>query len=178
MSSNKTFSSSHAGSSLVIGIDPGSRCTGYGVIKLDERGFEPIDFGTVRPPPSKSYPDRCRIIFEGIGALLDRYQPIAFAIETQYMDKNVESAIKLGMARGVAVLAASLREIPVFEYAPARAKRAVVGRGRASKIQVQKMVQHLLGLRTIPEPDDAADALALAICHAHQRRNDVRIYTR
>ena len=108
---------------------------------------------------------RYRIIFRSIETLLDRHQPEAVAVETQYIHKNPQSGIKLGMARGVVVLAAALREIPVFEYAPSRAKRAVVGNGKASKVQVQSMVQLLLSLPELPEPEDAADALALAICH-------------
>jgi crossover junction endodeoxyribonuclease RuvC len=98
---------------------------------------------------------------------MEKYQPDAVAIETQFVYKNVQSAMKLGMARAMGLLAAARRQIPIFEYAPTKAKLAVVGNGGASKMQVQKMIQLLLRLPTLPEPEDAADALALAICHAH-----------
>ncbi len=150
----------------ILGIDPGTILTGYGIVEIDEkRQFRAVDYGCVRPPPSKPLTVRYKIIFQAIEELLDCHQPHAIVVETQYIHKNPQSGIKLGMARGVAILAAALREIPVFEYAPTRAKRAVVGKGNASKKQVQAMVQHLLALPTLPTPEDAADALALAICH-------------
>ncbi len=152
--------------SLILGVDPGTRVTGYGLVRVDHT-FTAIDFGCIRPPASLPLTQRYRILFEGITQLLERYHPSALAVETQYIDKNVQSGIKLGMARGVIILAATLQEIPVFEYAPTRAKRAVSGRGNASKAQVQGMIQCLLSLAALPEPEDAADALALAICHAH-----------
>lgn len=151
---------------LILGIDPGTRLTGYGLITLESgRRFSVVDFGCIRPPPTLPLTTRYRIIFEELEKLLDEYSPEAVAVETQYIHKNPQSGLKLGMARGVALLAASLRDIPVYEYAPSRAKQAVVGSGRASKLQVQAMVQRLLSLKCIPEPEDAADALALAICH-------------
>jgi crossover junction endodeoxyribonuclease RuvC len=151
----------------ILGIDPGTLHTGYGIVAIDERRrFSVLDYGSISPPSSKPLTERYRIIFQAINTLLEEYAPEAVAVETQYIHKNPQSGIKLGMARGVAVLAAALREIPVFEYAPARAKRAVVGNGNASKAQVQGMVQILLSLPQPPQPEDAADALALAICHA------------
>lgn len=157
--------------SIIMGIDPGTCVTGYGIILVESnRCFKVIDYGCIRPPQKEEAPKRYRIIFESISVLLEEYKPMAFAIETQFIDKNPQSGIKLGMARGVAVLAASLREIPVFEYAPSRVKQAVVGKGRAGKEQVQWMMQKLLGLTSLPEPQDAADALALAVCHAHTCR--------
>lgn len=150
----------------ILAIDPGTTITGYGII--EEEGL--VDYGCIRPPASKPLHERYAIIHRAILALIDRFSPSAFVIETQYVSKNVSSAMKLGQARGVAVLAATLREIPIFEYAPSQAKKAVVGNGAASKKQVQTMVAHLLKLKKIPEPEDAADALALAICHSHERR--------
>lgn len=150
----------------ILGIDPGTLLTGYGIIEIDEkRQFKAIDYGCVRPPATLPLTARYKIIFQAVAELLDRYAPEAIAVETQYIHKNPQSGLKLGMARGVAVLAGALREIPIFEYAPSRAKRAVVGNGNASKIQVQAMVQRLLALPSLPIPEDAADALALAICH-------------
>jgi crossover junction endodeoxyribonuclease RuvC len=153
-------------SRTILGIDPGTLLTGYGIILVDEkRCFSAVDYGCIRPPASEPLTTRYKIIFHALEVLLDRYTPEAVAVETQYIHRNPQSGIKLGMARGVAILAAALREIPVFEYAPSRAKRAVVGNGKASKVQVQAMVQMLLSLPERPWPEDAADALALAICH-------------
>ncbi len=151
----------------ILGIDPGTRITGYGIIQTTPAAFKPIDFGCIRPPTNLSMPERYLALFNGLEALLEKYKPGAVAVETQFVYKNVQSAIKLGMARGVLMLAASKRGIPIFEYAPKKAKLAVVGTGAASKTQVQKMVQLLLRLPTLPHPEDAADALALAICHAN-----------
>lgn len=110
------------------------------------------------------------IIFEGLEELLEKFQPNVLVVETQFVKHNVQSAMKLGMARGIIILAAKRRKIPVFEYTPMRAKRAVVGNGRASKQQVQSMVQKLLNLQHPPTPEDAADALSLAFCHAQSMR--------
>jgi len=156
---------------MILGLDPGTRITGYGIIIQNEkRELIPIDFGTIRPPAKKPLNDRYRIIFELVSTLIDKYSPEEVAVETQYIHKNPQSGIKLGMARAAVILPALLQGIPVFEYAPTRVKRAVVGRGGASKEQVQKMVQHLLGLAKWPTPEDAADALALAICHTHVKK--------
>lgn len=154
---------------LIIGIDPGTRITGYGVIKTGNRPqLEPIDFGCIRPPPHLDPPARYLALFESLELLLEKYAPNAVAVETQFVYKNVQSAMKLGMARGVVLIAAAKRKIPIHEYAPKEAKLAVVGNGAASKEQVQKMIQLLLKLPTLPEPEDAADALALAICLANR----------
>ncbi len=151
---------------VILGIDPGTRSTGYGIISLNEtRQFSVIDYGCIRPPGAESLSIRYKIIFNSLQRLLDLHAPEAVAVETQYIHRNPQSYIKLGMARGITLLAAALHEIPIFEYAPARAKKAVVGNGNASKVQVQAMVQRLLSLPEPPYPEDAADALALAICH-------------
>ncbi len=152
---------------IIIGIDPGTRVTGYGIIKAIGNLYTAIDYGCIRPPESKKLSERYLIIATALGNILESYRPHALAVETQYVAKNVQSAIKLGMARGIAIVAAKQRQVAVYEYTPSRAKKAVAGRGNATKHQVQTMVQLLLSLQSIPEPDDAADALALAICHAH-----------
>ena len=152
---------------LILGIDPGTRITGYGVIKTDLRSFEAIDFGCIRPSQKLSLHQRYKEIYEGVYHLLERYPIEAVAIESQFVSRNVQSALKLGMAKGVALLAATMREIPIFEYAPRKAKMAVVGNGAASKGQVQRMIQTLLNLDSLPTPEDAADALSLAIAHAN-----------
>jgi len=153
---------------IILGIDPGTRITGYGVIRRGERELEPLDFGCIRPPANLELPERYKIIFEGVERLLEKFCPGAMAIESQFVMKNVQSALKLGMAKGMVLLAAARYKIPLFEYTPKKAKLAVVGNGGANKWQVQKMVQNLLRLPKLPEPEDAADALALAICCAHQ----------
>lgn len=154
---------------IILGIDPGTRVTGYGVIQTDGRAHVALDYGTIRPSQNRSPHERYLQIFEGIELLITKYQPTAVAVELQFVHKNPQSAMKLGMARAVATLAASRQKIPVFEYAPKKAKLSIVGTGSASKEQVQKMIQLLLKLRELPKPEDAADALALALCHAHQQ---------
>ncbi len=155
---------------IIIGIDPGTVVTGYGIIKIEGNTLTLIDFGCIRPPAAKKITDRYLIISNGVDELLERHEPDVLVVETQYVHKNVQSALKLGMARGIVLVAAKRRGLIVYEYAPTKAKRAVVGNGRASKYQVQRMVQHLLNLDTPPHPEDAADALALALCHAHACR--------
>lgn len=154
---------------IIIGIDPGTIVTGYGIIQLDNRP-KPLDFGAIRPPAKAALSRRYLIIFRAIEELLEKYQPDVLVVESQFLHKNVLSAMKLGMARAMAILAAEMREIPIFEYTPTKAKLAVTGNGASSKEEVQKMIQLLLSLPTPPEPHDAADALALAICHAHNLR--------
>lgn len=155
---------------IIIGIDPGTVVTGYGVIKVNPDGsYEVIDYGCIRPPAGL-LTDRYLFIFNGVEELVEKYAPQILVVETQFVNRNVQSAIKLGMARGVTIIAAKRRGVAVFEYAPTKAKLAVVGNGKASKHQVQVMVQLLLKLRE-PPPEDAADALALAICHANSLRH-------
>lgn len=152
---------------IILGIDPGTRITGYGIIDYHPHRTEALDFGCIRPPLSATSSKKYLIIFEGIKALIDQFKPEAVAVEGQFVHKNALSALKLGMARGMAILAAEMAGIPIFEYAPTKAKKAVVGHGSASKEQVQRMIQTLLNLSDPPTPEDAADALALALCHAH-----------
>lgn len=155
---------------IIIGIDPGTVVTGYGIILVEGSSYQALDYGCIRPPAKLDLFDRYLILFESLDALLLQHGPAVLVVETQYVRHNVQSAIKLGMARGMAILAARRKGIPVFEYAPTQAKRAVVGNGRASKYQVQGMVQALLHLPEPPQPEDAADALALALCHAQKRK--------
>jgi crossover junction endodeoxyribonuclease RuvC len=154
-------------STIILGIDPGTRVSGYGIIRVCNQILFPVDYGCIRPPAGFKLSDRYLVLSQGIEELIEKYEPTALVVETQYVHKNVQSAIKLGMARGVVMIAAKKRGVPVYEYSPAVAKRAVVGHGRASKFQVQGMVQRLLKLSSPPQPEDAADALALAICYAH-----------
>ena len=155
---------------IILGIDPGTRITGYGLIHFPSFSMEPLDFGCIRPPPNLPLQARYQILFESLEALIEKHKPTAIAVESQFVLKNAQSAIKLGMAKGMVYLAAARKNIPLYEYAPKKAKLAVVGTGSASKPQVQRMIQSLLHLPTLPEPEDAADALALAICCSHQLR--------
>jgi len=155
---------------IILGIDPGTRVTGYGLILVKGRDISVIDFGAICPPPKAALSKRYHIIFEALEEIIREHCPDAVSVETQFMHKNVMSAMKLSMARAMTLLAAERAEIPLFEYAPRKAKQAVVGRGAASKEQVQKMIQVLLNLTELPTPEDAADALALALCHANSLR--------
>jgi crossover junction endodeoxyribonuclease RuvC len=155
---------------IYLGIDPGTAITGYGAIEVEGNGMRPVDFGCIRPPAGMPLPERYHILFNGIESLLDRLKPDGIGVESQFVLKNAQSAIKLGMAKGMVLLAAARKSIPIVEFAPTKAKLAVVGHGQASKLQVQKMIQALLKLPCLPEPEDAADALALAICYAHYHR--------
>jgi len=152
----------------ILGIDPGTRVTGYGVIESTLSSHVPLDYGCIRPPPTKPLNERYLILFNAIESLIDKYKPDAVAVETQFVSKNPQSALKLGMARGVTLLAATKNNVEVFEYAPKVAKLAAVGRGTASKGDVQRMIQVLLQLKEPPTPEDAADALSIALCHIHR----------
>jgi len=153
--------------SIIFGIDPGTIVTGYGVIRLSDNQISLLDFGCIRPPAKFKISDRYLVLFNALAELLEKFQPTALAVETQYVKNNVQSAIKLGMARGVAVVAAKRQGIAVYEYAPTKAKLAVTGRGNASKAQVQGMLGMRFNRSKPPIPEDAADALAIAICHCH-----------
>ena len=152
---------------IVLGIDPGTIKTGYALIQVTDSGMKIIDYGCIRPPVKDLLSDRYFILFQSIGELIDRHHPALVVLETQYVNKNVQSAIKLGMARGVAMIAAKQRGCQIFEFSPTQAKKAVVGNGSASKEQVQGMLKMLLQLQTLPQ-EDAADALALAVCYIHK----------
>jgi crossover junction endodeoxyribonuclease RuvC len=151
----------------IFGIDPGSERTGYGCVETDGRRLRLVCSGVIRANPGDAFPSRLARIHDQLAALLASAQPDAVAVENLFHAVNARSALKLGHARGVAMLAAVQAECPVVEYTPAEVKRAVVGYGRAEKPQVQQMVKLLLGLARVPAPHDAADALAVAICHVH-----------
>jgi crossover junction endodeoxyribonuclease RuvC len=151
----------------VFGIDPGSERTGYGCVETDGSRHRVLVCGAIRPPLSASFPDRLLGIHRRLLDLLVEHQPDSVAIENIFYASNARTALKLGHARGVAMLAAAQAGLPITEYTPAEIKRAVVGYGRAEKQQVQQMVKLLLGLPAVPSPHDAADALAVAICHVH-----------
>jgi crossover junction endodeoxyribonuclease RuvC len=155
----------------VFGIDCGTEITGFGVVESDEGArlprLECRALGAVRLVKSQTLPMRLDQVFRELSAELERWQPDTVAIEEVFYSVNAKSALKLGQVRGVALLAAARQGLPVAEYAPLKIKSSVVGYGLAKKEQVQFMVARLLGLETLPEPADAADALAVAICHVH-----------
>ena len=151
-----------------LGIDCGTECTGYGVVELRPDGkLTCLTCGAIKLSPRDPLPTRLATIFDQLGVVIAAYRPDDVAIEDIFYALNVKSALKLGQVRGVAMLAASSAGLAVAEYAPLAIKSAVVGYGRAEKQQVQHMVARLLNLPEIPEPPDAADALAIAICHLH-----------
>jgi crossover junction endodeoxyribonuclease RuvC len=150
----------------VLGIDPGTAVTGYGVVGYrPDGGLSLLECGVIRTGSGDPLPDRIREIFQGIQEVIDRFEPMAVAVEDVFQGKNVKSALTLGHARGAILLAAALREIPIAEYSPREIKKAVVGSGGAAKEQVGYMVQRHLKLKSAPAPADAADGVAAALCH-------------
>ncbi|MGN0606577.1 MAG: crossover junction endodeoxyribonuclease RuvC [Oscillospiraceae bacterium] len=151
----------------IIGIDPGYAIVGFGVLDYDGYKFTPIEYGAVTTEAGTPFNQRLKCIYEDINFILDRYKPDVMAMETLFFTTNQKTAINVAQARGVVVLAASLKNMPLFEYTPLQVKQAVVGYGKAKKNQVMDMTRRILGLAEIPKPDDAADALAIAICGGH-----------
>jgi len=151
----------------IFGIDPGSMRTGYGCVETDGSRHRLVACGAISAPAHATFPEKLLVIHTSLTALLRECRPDSVAIENLFFATNVRSALKLGHARGVAMLAAVEAGVPVVEYTPAEIKRAVVGYGRAEKSQVQQMVKLILGMTDVPSPHDAADALAVAICHMH-----------
>lgn len=156
---------------LVIGIDPGTAITGYGLVKEDTSGkLTAVDFGVIRTPAKMAMPERLLDLYQQLKEITLLHQPDCAAVEKLFFQKNVKTAITVGQGRGVAILALAEAGLPVAEYTPLEIKQSVVGYGGADKVQVQQMVKALLTLDQIPKPDDAADALAVAICHLHSAR--------
>ncbi len=151
----------------ILGVDPGSERTGYGVIETDGRTYRLVESGVVRPPRNRPFAQKLLYIAERLQGVLERLRPDAVALEEAFAAINPKSALKLGHVRGVVLLLAARVGVPVYEYSPLEVKSATVGYGRAEKLQVQRMVAALLELPEVPEPHDVADALAVAICHAH-----------
>ena len=157
----------------ILGIDPGSRLTGFGVIDTTATGYKYIASGCLRIK-GDDFPQRLKQIFAGISDIVEEYQPTEMAIEQVFMHKNADSALKLGQARGAAICAVQLFDIPVFEYAARQVKQAVVGKGSADKLQVQQMVKILLSI-TGELQIDASDALGISLCHANFQQTQRRI---
>lgn len=152
---------------IILGIDPGLAIVGYGVIRKEQNRLTTMDYGTIETEAGMPFPERLEKIYNGMNELITLFQPDVVVFEELFFYKNVTTAIAVGQARGVAVLSAQQKRLPLYEYTPMQIKLAVAGYGHAKKPQIQIMVKTLLGLKEIPKPDDAADALAVAICWAN-----------
>jgi crossover junction endodeoxyribonuclease RuvC len=157
----------------ILGIDPGSRITGYGVVESTPRGIRYVASGCIRIK-SDEFPERLKQIFDGVSQVIELYRPEQMAIEQVFMHKNADSALKLGQARGAAICATLNRDLPVFEYAARQVKQALVGKGNADKLQVQHMVKILLSIQGDMQID-ASDALAIGLCHSHYQETAMRL---
>ena len=152
----------------VIGIDPGTLVCGYGIVDAEGSRMKAVHFGAVRVKDDMTFPERLVHIHNGLSEVIREHKPEVAAVERLFVGKNVRSAMRTGEGRGIAVLTAAIEGLPVYEYTPAEVKKGVVGVGRAHKTQVQEMVRIILGLEKVPRPQDAADALAIAICHCQR----------
>ena len=152
---------------LVLGIDPGTAITGYGLVTDQGAGTVAVAHGVITTPSDLPLPDRLVLLQRALRGVIDQYRPDHAAVEELFFNKNVRTALSVGHARGVILLTLAQAGVRIFEYTPLEVKQAVTGSGRADKRQMQQMVTLLLGLDHIPKPDDAADALAIAVCHLH-----------
>ncbi|NOZ50430.1 MAG: crossover junction endodeoxyribonuclease RuvC [Chloroflexi bacterium] len=155
----------------ILGIDPGTAITGFGLVRgTDDDALQAIDYGVIRTPSTEPLHVRLIHIYQSVVDLIQQHHPRAVAVEELFFSKNARTALSVGHARGVVLLAIAQSDTPLYQYKPTQIKQAVTGYGGASKKQIQEMVRLLLVLDTIPKPDDAADALAIAICHYHSAR--------
>ena len=152
---------------VIFGIDPGYAIVGCGIVRYERNEFKLLGYGAVTTHKDMPFNQRLKKIYDGITELINKFNPDAISIERLYFNTNQKTAIDVAQARGVIVLAAEQAGIPIYEYTPLQVKQSIVGYGRAEKVQVQEMTRMFLHLDKIPKPDDAADALALAICHGH-----------
>ena len=152
---------------IVLGIDPGTAATGYGIVERNGAALRAVDYGCLETLPAHELPQRLLHIHRAVCELIEAHRPAMVGVERLFFNRNVQTAFAVGQARGVVLLAAAEFGLPVFEYGPHEVKLAVTGYGRAGKAQVQRMVQLVLNMPVMPKPDDAADALAVAICVAH-----------
>lgn len=152
---------------IILGIDPGYAIVGYGIIRYENNRFTILDFGAITTPAGMAFEDRLKCIYEDLCYLFDKFKPEAMAVEKLFFNTNKKTAVDVAQARGVILLAAKMNGAECFEYTPLQVKQSVVGYGRAEKKQVQEMTRQILNLNAVPKPDDTADALAMAICHAH-----------
>ncbi len=151
----------------ILGIDPGYAIVGFGVLEYDNVHFKVLKYGAITTSPDDKFETRLTEIYDDMNVLLDKFKPDCMSIEKLYFNTNITTGIDVAEARGVITLAAAQKNVPIFEYTPLQVKVAVTGYGRAEKRQMQEMTKSILHLNEIPKPDDAADALAIAICHGH-----------
>lgn len=151
----------------IMGIDPGYAIVGYGVVDYNSCRFAPVVYGVITTPADMDFECRLELIYDKLAYLIEKTKPDAIAVEQLYFTSNQKTAIAVGQARGVILLCARKHNLPIYEYTPLQVKQSVVGYGKAIKTQVMEMTRRLLSLKEIPKPDDAADALAIAICHGH-----------
>ena len=154
---------------IILGIDPGTATTGIGIVEFEKTKKQQVTclrYGVISTPAKMPMPDRLKILYDDLTAIIKEYKPVAMAVESLFFFKNAKTVMAVSQARGITLLIAAQQQLPLFEFTPLQAKIAVTGYGRAEKQQVQKMLQHILNLEKIPKPDDAADALAIAICCA------------
>lgn len=151
---------------LILGIDPGYATTGFGLIAADRSSYRLLQYGTVTTPPELPFPQRLNMLFEDVSRLLEVTKPEAVAVEELFWGHNITTGIGVSHGRGVILLAIERAGVPLFEYTPMQVKQAVVGYGKAEKRQVMDMTRRLLKMDKVPRPDDAADAIAIALCHA------------
>lgn len=156
----------------IIGIDPGTAICGYGIIDVEGSRLTPVAYGAITTKPDRSDAERLEILFNDLSDIIEKYKPDAMGVEQLFFNRNVTTAITVGQARGVILLAAQQQGLPIYEYTPLQVKQAVVGYGKADKKQVTYMTQNILGIRQKITPDDTADALAIAICTAHSRHGE------
>ena len=156
---------------IILGIDPGYAIVGWGVLEYSGNSFKTLGYGSIQTPAHTDADSRLLEIYRGMKAVIEKYKPAQMAVEELFFNTNSKTAIMVAQARGVILLSARLMGVEVFEYTPLQVKQAVVGYGRAEKRQVMLMTQTILGLSKLPRPDDAADALALAVCHAHSAKS-------
>lgn len=159
---------------IILGVDPGTLFTGYGIISYANGEIEQIAAGVIKMPPAEEIAPRLKIIYDELDRLIKLHKPDEFAIETAFYGKNVQSAMKIGYARGVSLLAAEKNALPSREYSPREVKKSVVGNGAATKEQVQYMIRKLLAVKKVKMKFDESDALAVAICHAFKRNNKIK----
>lgn len=161
----------------IIGIDPGYAIVGFGIIEYNKSSFSTVQYGAITTPADMDFNSRLKVIYDDLCSVLDSFRPEYLAIERLYFTSNQKTAIAVAEARGVTLLAARQRNIPIYEYTPLQVKQSVTGYGKAIKKQVQEMTKRILNLPEIPKPDDTADALAIAVCHAHSynsRLSDIK----
>jgi crossover junction endodeoxyribonuclease RuvC len=151
----------------ILGVDPGTHCTGYGLVEQRGSEIRPVAFGVINAPHSATLGLRLKSIYDGLTQLIHTHKPEVIALEKAFYSKSMTAAFRIGEARAIVILCAAQAQVRLEEYAPAMIKVAVVGSGRAQKERVQYMIRILLGLAATPEPPDAADALAIAVCHCH-----------